>query len=219
MIESLLLHVHQYQAFSRSFPEVPESLKKEGGWYRYSKWPYFPDVSLLSASLLWKWWSLYPWGLSLLRIYNATPFWSAEFILKNQRINLWISGDFRVYHVLPFLTVLIFSLLSFGHVSQCVPPWVHLLWATLRILDLSVPFLTLGRFSAITSSGVFSGRFCLLLLAPYRVRVGVFNTPEVSETALFPSIVFSSVCSLTVILTIVSSYSFFMPHLSCLDSF
>ena len=31
MIESLLLHVHQYQAFSRSFPEVPESLKKEGG--------------------------------------------------------------------------------------------------------------------------------------------------------------------------------------------
>ena len=62
MIESLPLHMHQYQAFSRSFPEVPESLKKEGGWYRYSKWPYFPDVSLLSASLLWKWWSLYHWG-------------------------------------------------------------------------------------------------------------------------------------------------------------
>ena len=45
---------------------------------------------------------------------------------------------------------------------------------------VTISFPTLGKFSAISSSNIFSGPF-FLLLGPYNVNVGAFNVaPEVS---------------------------------------
>ena len=80
-----------------------------------------------------------------------------------------------------------------------VPPWVYPVLDSLHFLDLSVSFPTLGEFSALISSHIFSGPFSLFSLwAPYNLKVGAFNVfPEVSETVLlsFHSFFFILFCS------------------------
>ena len=71
-------------------------------------------------------------------------------------------------------------------------------------------FPTLGMFSTIISSGIFSGTFCLLLWDPYNVNAGVFNVvPEVSQALFFFFLIlFSIFCSAAMISTVLSSRSF-----------
>ena len=49
-------------------------------------------------------------------------------------------------------------------VSRCVPPWVHPAWDSASWTWMTIFFSMLGKFSAIISSNIFSGPFCLSLL-------------------------------------------------------
>ena len=71
------------------------------------------------------------------------------------------------WHVICHSSLVAFNILSFVSLitmSQCVLPWVHSVWDTLCFLDLVDYFLSqLGKFTAIISANIFSGRFSLLL--------------------------------------------------------
>ena len=117
----------------------------------------------------------------------------------------------------PWYVICCFSLVAFVfnfcqldfYVAWCGPPWVYPAWDSLCFLDwVSVSFPMLGKFSAITSSNIFSGPFPSLFFFwdPYNVNVDAFNVvPEVSDCLHF--ILFFKFYSTAVISTNLSSSS------------
>ena len=97
----------------------------------------------------------------------------------------------------PLYIICCFSLVAFVfnfcqldfYVAWCGPPWVYPAWDSLCFLDwVSVSFPMLGKFSAVTSSNIFSGPFPSLFSFwdPYNVNVDAFNiVPEVSDCLHF----------------------------------
>ena len=102
----------------------------------------------------------------------------------------------------PLYIICCFSLVAFVfnfcqldfYVAWCGPPWVYPAWDSLCFLDwVSVSFPMLGKFSAVTSSNIFSGPFPSLFSFwdPYNVNVDAFNiVPEVSDCLHFFSFFF-----------------------------
>ena len=98
-----------------------------------------------------------------LEIYCVTPFWPAEFLLKNQLKTLW-RFPCMLFVTFPLLLLLFFCLFDFCqfdyYLSWHVSPWVYPLWDSLYFLDLSGCFLSHGReILAIMFSNIFSDAF------------------------------------------------------------
>ena len=79
-----------------------------------------------------------------LEIYCVTPFWPAEFLLKNQLKTLW-RFPCMLFVTFPLLLLLFFCLFDFCqfdyYLSWHVSPWVYPLWDSLCLLDLMDYFL------------------------------------------------------------------------------
>ena len=83
----------------------------------------------------------------------------------------------------PLYVTCCFSLAAFNILSLCfifvslismclgVSPWVYPVWDSLCLLDLTISFFMLGKFSTIISSKIFSYLyFSLLLLGPLQFK-------------------------------------------------
>ena len=124
-------------------------------------------------------------SLSSLEVYHATPFWLAEFLLRNQLLTLWRFLCI-LFVIFPLLLLIIFlSLIFVCLITVCLsvfllgfilPGTVCTSWTWEA---LSFPML--GKFSTIISSNTFLCSFSLSFWDPYNVNVGAFNVvPEVS---------------------------------------
>ena len=113
--------------------------------------------------------------LLLLWIYYATPFWPAEFLLKNQLIGLWefpcmLSVDF-------LLLLLIFSLYLYflSFYLLCLLICSSLDWSYMGLCMLpglgTVSFPRLRKFSAIISSNIFSAPSLFSFWDPYKTNI------------------------------------------------
>ena len=171
--------------------------------------------------------SVFP--LSSLEMYCATPFWLAEFLLKTQRITLWV---FPVHNLSLFpccfqYFFFVFNFCQFDYcVSWYISPWVYPVWDSLGLLDLIDYFLF--HIGEIFNYNIFKKfvipfLFLFFFWDPYNQNVGMFDTlSEVSETVLssFQSfcliLLFRSYFYLFIIKLTDSSFCF---RYSAIDSF
>ena len=105
-------------------------------------------------------------SLSSLEIYSATPLWPTEFLLKDQLLTLWgfpcmLLADFS----LAAFNIFSLCLILVSLINMCLNLFLFgfVLYGTLHFLDLTIFFLTLGKFLIITTSDPFS---CSVLLGP-----------------------------------------------------
>ena len=117
-------------------------------------------------------------------------FWPEGFLLKDQLLRIWCFP-----WMLPLLFHAVFHILSLclvfvSLISMCpgMFPLGFFLYGTLCASWpwLTISFSTLGKFSAIISSKIFSFLFFLFFFwDPYNSNVGAFDiVPEVSETII-----------------------------------
>ena len=124
-------------------------------------------------------------SLSSLKMYHAIPFWLVKFLLRNQLIAWW---EFPcMLSFFPCCFQYFISVFNFGQFDDCVLVCSSLGLSCLGLCTswtwLTISFPMFGKFSAITSSNIFSGPISLSSPSgtPCNSNVGVFNVvPEVS---------------------------------------
>ena len=105
-------------------------------------------------------------SLSSLGIYDVLPFWLVEFLLRNWLITLWVVPYMLFVFFLLLLLILYLCVWFLSVQLHCILvcsslglSCLALFWASWICLTISFP--TLGKFSAITSSDMFSSPFSL----------------------------------------------------------
>ena len=99
-------------------------------------------------------------SLSVLYIYPVIPFWPAEFLLKDQLLNIW---GFLCCFFLAAFNILSLCLVFLSLISMCLGMFLlgFILYRTLCTswTWLTTSFSMLGKFSTIISSKIFSYPF------------------------------------------------------------
>ena len=134
-------------------------------------------------------------SLSSLQIYNATPFWLAEFLPRNLFDNLMGVPLYVIYcFSLVTFNILSLSLIFINLITMCLSVFLlgfilpGPLYASWALLAISFPVL--GKFSVITTSNNSPGPV-FSFWDPYNVNDAVFNiVPKVSRLCAFLFIFF-----------------------------
>ena len=167
-------------------------------------------------------------SLSSLWIRPATPFWLAEFLLKDPLLTLWgfscVICCFSLAAFNIFSLYLIFD--SLINMCQSVSPWIYSICDSLHFLDLIDD--SLSHVREVFNYNLFKYflrpfLFLFFFWDPYNSNVGVFNVvSEVSKTVLnsFHSFSFILLCGSYFHYFIFQvTYPFFCLSYSAIDSF
>ena len=163
-------------------------------------------------------------------MYAATPFWLAEFLLKDQLLTLWgfpcmLFGFFSLAAFNTFSLYLVFDSL----INMCLGLFLLGFFLCCTLCTswtwLTISFPMLGKFSTIISSNIFSVPFFFFSSSgtpPYNLNVCAFNVvSDVSETVhSFHSFFFILLCGSYFHHSILQlTYPFFCLSYSAIDSF